>query len=82
MKSDQRYKAKEATIENLKLDLTKDAFFCKCYKLKKKLKFVLILQNLLARSFFGFGIFKEPHNNGKDLCWVGTSILVYEISSR
>jgi hypothetical protein len=25
MKSDQRYKAKEATIENLKLDLTKDA---------------------------------------------------------
>ncbi len=35
IKSDQRYKAKEATIKKLKLDLTKDAFFCKCYKLKK-----------------------------------------------
>ncbi len=44
IKSDQRYKTKEATIKKLKLDLTKDAFFCKCYKLKKKLTFVLILQ--------------------------------------
>ncbi len=32
IKSNERYKAKEATI---KLDQTKDAFFCKCYKLKK-----------------------------------------------
>jgi hypothetical protein len=27
IKSDQRYKAKEATIRKLKLDLTKDVFF-------------------------------------------------------
>jgi hypothetical protein len=36
--------AKEATIKKLKLDLSKDAFFYKCYKLKKNLTLVLILQ--------------------------------------
>ncbi len=44
IKSDQIYNAKEATIKKLKLDVTKDGFFCKCYKLKKKLTLVLILQ--------------------------------------
>jgi hypothetical protein len=66
----------------MKLDLSKDAFFCKCYKLKKKYNICFDFANLLARSFFDFGIFKEPHNTGKDLCWAGISILVYEISSR
>jgi len=50
--------------------------------IEKKFNICFDFANLLARSFFDFGIFKESHNTGKLLCWAGTSILVYEISSR